>query len=78
MNTRQKLLDVIGQLPDEQLASLLKVAQSLQTNQSAIDLQSRGIDEVQAADLRVRLSQFAEDWNSPEMDVYDNYDVHSN
>ena len=78
MNTRQKLLDVIGQLPDEQLASLLKVAQSLQTNQSAIALQSRGIDEVQAADLRVRLSQFAEDWNSPEMDVYDDYDAHSN
>ena len=36
-----------------------------------IDLPSRGIDTKQAADLRVRLSAFAEDWNHPEMDAYD-------
>ncbi len=40
-----------------------------------IDLQARGIDEVQAAGLRARLETFAEDWDSPEMDVYDNYDA---
>ena len=39
-----------------------------------IDLQSRGIDKRQAADLRARLATFAEDWDSPEMDAYDNYD----
>ena len=39
-----------------------------------IDLRERGIDEKQAADLRSRLSTFAEDWNSPEMNIYDNYD----
>ncbi len=39
-----------------------------------IDLQSRGIDAAQAADLRARLSTFAEDWDSPEMSAYDNYD----
>jgi hypothetical protein len=39
-----------------------------------IDLQARGIDEEQAADLRARLTTFAEEWDSPEMDVYDNYD----
>jgi predicted transcriptional regulator len=37
----------------------------------AIDLQSRGINREQAANLRARLQSFAEDWNSPEMDVYD-------
>ena len=37
----------------------------------SIDLQSRGIDERQAADLRARLRTFAEDWDRPEMDVYD-------
>lgn len=37
----------------------------------AIDLQSRGINREQAANLRVRLQSFAEDWNRPEMDVYD-------
>lgn len=40
-----------------------------------IDLQARGIDEVQAVDLRARLETFAEEWYSPEMDVYDNYDA---
>ncbi len=40
----------------------------------SIDLQSRGIDKAQAADLRVRLATFAEDWVSPEMAIYDNYD----
>jgi len=40
----------------------------------AIDLQDRGIDEAQAADLRARLQAFAEDWDSPEMAAYDDYD----
>ena len=40
----------------------------------SIDLRERGIDEAQAADLRARFSTFAEDWESPEMSVYDNYD----
>lgn len=40
-----------------------------------IDLFVRGIDEAQAADLRTRLTTFAEEWDSPEMDVYDNYDA---
>lgn len=36
-----------------------------------VDLHERGIGEVQAADLRSRLRTFAEDWDRPEMDVYD-------
>lgn len=40
-----------------------------------VDLRARGIDETQAADLRARLATFADDWNSPEMDIYDNYDA---
>ena len=36
-----------------------------------VDLEARGIDETQAADLRARLSSFAEDWNLPEMQAYD-------
>lgn len=36
-----------------------------------VDLNARGIDSNQAADLRGRLSRFAEDWDRPEMDVYD-------
>jgi hypothetical protein len=37
----------------------------------SVDLAARGIDEKQAADLRHRLRTFAEDWDRPEMDVYD-------
>lgn len=37
-----------------------------------VNLRSRGIDQEQAADLRVRLRRFAPDWEQlPEMDVYD-------
>ena len=42
---------------------------------SSNDLQERGIDKAQAAVLRERLTTFAEDWESPEMSIYDNYDA---
>ncbi len=38
---------------------------------SHIDLAAHGIDEARAADLRHRLATFADDWDRPEMDVYD-------
>ncbi len=40
-----------------------------------IDLGAHGISPEQAADLRARLSTFAEDWDDPEMDIYDDYDA---
>jgi hypothetical protein len=36
-----------------------------------VDLRERGIDESQSADLRHRLTLFAEDWDRPEMAAYD-------
>ena len=42
---------------------------------SHIDLQERGIDEAQAAALRAQLGSFAEEWDSPDMALYDNYDA---
>ena len=42
---------------------------------AAIDLRARGIDERQARELRARMATFADDWDSPEMDVYDDYDA---
>jgi hypothetical protein len=35
-----------------------------------VDLKHRGIAPAQAADLRLRLATFAQDWDSPDMDVY--------
>jgi hypothetical protein len=37
----------------------------------SVDLREKGIDESQAADLRRRLGPFAEDWDRPEMNAYD-------
>jgi hypothetical protein len=42
---------------------------------SSTDLRAHGISHEQAAELRARLMPFAEDWEQPEMDVYDNYDA---
>ena len=42
---------------------------------NSINLQNRGIDEARPADLRARLATFAEDWESPEMSIYDDYDA---
>ena len=40
-----------------------------------MDLRERGISNAQAKTLRSQLSTFAEDWESPEMSAYDNYDT---
>jgi hypothetical protein len=42
---------------------------------SHIDLRARGLDEARAAELRAQLATFAEEWDSPDMDLYDNYDA---
>jgi len=41
----------------------------------AADLRKRGISKAQAKTLRAQLATFAEDWDSPEMSAYDNYDA---
>lgn len=40
-----------------------------------IDLASQGINREQAEILRENLATFAEDWDSPEMTIYNNYDA---
>lgn len=39
---------------------------------SEMDLSELGIDELQAAELRAKFATF-EDWNEPEMDIYNDY-----
>ena len=41
------------------------------TEYQSVDLRARGMGETEAADLRARLKPFAEDWNRPEADIYD-------
>jgi len=38
---------------------------------TSVNLSSRGINEEQAANLRARLQCFAQDWDQPDMEVYD-------
>ena len=63
----------LTELPEDVHDETLVIVTFLET--SPIDLQARGIDEAQAAELRAQLGTFAEEWNSPEMDLYDNYDA---
>jgi hypothetical protein len=42
---------------------------------TVVNLAERGIDPEAAADLRARLAAFAEEWDSPEMDLYADHDA---
>ena len=44
-------------------------------NSKPIDLSKRGINKTKARKLRAQLATFAEDWESPEMSAYDNYEA---
>ena len=41
----------------------------------SVDLRERGISKARAKTLRAQLATFADDWDSPEMSAYDNYDA---
>ncbi len=43
-----------------------------------INLKSRGINQEEAQIMRDNLVTFADDWNNPEMSIYDNYEQHKN
>ncbi len=44
-------------------------------HQGQIDLRQRGIDAAQAANVRAQLAAFVDEWDSPEMTIYDDYDA---
>jgi uncharacterized protein (DUF433 family) len=72
MPTMIELNDAPRNIPDETRV----VVTFLPTGE--INLRELGIDAAQAAELRARLASFVEDWDSPEMDVYDRYDAVKN
>ena len=41
------------------------------SNSGGVNLEDRGIDLGKAAELRYRLQPFSEDWDRPEMAIYD-------
>lgn len=74
MANRQALLSVIEQLPDEKIVQFLAFAQNLSS--TTVENSSVELSSTQLADLRSRLSQFAGEWDSPEMEIYDDYDTY--
>jgi hypothetical protein len=48
-----------------------RVVVTFMSDSAQVDLREKGISENQAQDLRARLRTFNDDWNQPEMDVYD-------
>lgn len=63
----------LADLPEDVRDDTRVIVTFLETHQ--VDLRQRGIDEAQAAELRAQLGTFAEEWNSPEMTMYDDYDA---
>jgi hypothetical protein len=57
--------------PAPEGASSRVIVTFISSPSEGIDLASRGLNPEQAADLRHRLTTFAEDWQRPEMDAYD-------
>ena len=62
---------------------LIEVPQDLNENTPVIvtfmakrfvDLRTYNLSEAEAAELRARLLTFTEEWNAPEMDLYDDYE----
>jgi hypothetical protein len=70
-NGRIELAQLPANIPEETKA----IVTFIEPEEEGIDLSAYGIDETQAESLRANLATFAEDWNSPEMSIYDNCDV---
>lgn len=67
---RIELLETPAEITEARgIVTFLPLDQPLTANE--INLHERGINKAQAASLRARLRTFAEDWERPEMEVYD-------
>jgi hypothetical protein len=64
---------ILSEVPEEIRSETRVIVTFLEKNQ--IDLRERGMDEAEAAELRASLGTFAEEWESPEMAPYDDYDA---
>lgn len=70
-NGRIELAQLPANIPEETKA----IVTFIEPEEEGIELSAYGIDETQAEALQANLATFAEDWNSPEMSIYDHYDA---
>jgi hypothetical protein len=66
-----QIIDELPKLTPAELQAVQRKLAAISGESSTVSLHDRGIDEVQAADLRSRLKTFAEDWDRPEASIYD-------
>lgn len=79
MESREHLHQLVNILPDSALDEALRVLVALQHTAPPADQRQHtplrvtdlGWTREQAADTRVRLASFAEDWDAPGMEGYD-------
>lgn len=64
---RQGKIELLETPPDVKEA---RVVVTFLPTEGTIDLRARGIDETEAAELRSCWGAAGEDWDRPEMDVY--------
>ncbi len=63
----------LAEVPADMRDKTRVIVTFLETN--LVNLRQHGIDKAYAAELRGRLATFAGEWDSPEMDIYDDYDA---
>jgi hypothetical protein len=63
----------LAEVPADMRDKTRVIVTFLETN--LVNLRQHGIDKAHAAELRGRLATFAGEWDSPEMDIYDDYDA---
>ena len=73
-NGKIELSEIPTGVADEAQVIVTFVQQSASASHR-VTLRDYGINPDQAAELRARLMPFAEGWEQPEMDAYDNYDA---
>ncbi len=66
-----QIIDELPKLTAAELQAVRRKLAEIATENPAVVLHDRGMDEIQAADLRSRLKTFAEDWERPEASIYD-------
>ena len=79
MESREHLHQLVDILPDSALDEAMRILVSLQHAAPRADqpqpaplrIADLGWTQEQAADTRARLASFAEDWNAPGMEGYD-------
>ena len=77
VQVQETILQLVSKLPVHHQLEVKNFAEFLLSKEGTaeenrvVNLSERDINQVEAADLRSRLQTISEDWERPEMDVYD-------